>query len=157
MLRRAPILLLFALAACKGGSDTGNEARAEAEAPAATILSIPGAGLMRCTPIGSARPAASALPLDLPKNADLPDVQMIFTVELHASGDMFVNSTRTADEAALLEQAREVVAKNKDVRAVIRADTSVTHGRVIHTLDMLKQAGISKIAFGTAASSPAGQ
>ena len=32
--------------------------------------------------------------------------------------------------------------------ALIRADTSVQHGRVIRALDLLKQAGIAKIAFG---------
>jgi len=37
--------------------------------------------------------------------------------------------------------------KNKDLRAVIRADKTVEHGRVIHVLDLLKQAGIAKIAF----------
>jgi biopolymer transport protein ExbD len=44
--------------------------------------------------------------------------------------------------------------KSPDLRAVIRADASVTHGRVIRVLDLLKQAGISKIAFGVARAEP---
>jgi biopolymer transport protein ExbD len=43
--------------------------------------------------------------------------------------------------------AREAKNKTKDLRAVIRADRKVEHGRVIHVLDLLKRAGISKIAF----------
>jgi biopolymer transport protein ExbD len=30
---------------------------------------------------------------------------------------------------------------------VIRADQKVEHGRVIHVLDLLKRAGVAKIAF----------
>ena len=38
--------------------------------------------------------------------------------------------------------------QNPELRAVIKADTAVTHGRVIHVLDLLKQAHVTKIAFG---------
>ena len=33
---------------------------------------------------------------------------------------------------------------------MIRADKTVQHGRIIRVLDLLKQAGVSKIAFGVA-------
>jgi biopolymer transport protein ExbD len=33
---------------------------------------------------------------------------------------------------------------------VIRADKKVEHGRVIHVLDLLKRAGVAKIAFAVA-------
>ena len=33
---------------------------------------------------------------------------------------------------------------------MIRADKKVEHGRVIHVLDLLKQAGVAKIAFAVA-------
>ena len=48
------------------------------------------------------------------------------------------------------EDAREELAKTPDLRAVIRADTTVQHGRVITVLDLLKTGGITKIAFGVA-------
>src|SRR5262249_48612177 len=113
-------------------------------------------GVMRCTPIGSARPAASAPVLDVPKSRDPSDAQMVFAVDIRASGDMFVDSTRKVDDAALLEQARQA-AQSGDVPAIIRADASVPHGGVIHTLDILKEAGISKIAFGVSPDPPAGR
>ena len=43
--------------------------------------------------------------------------------------------------------AKDAFHKNKELRAVIRADKKVEHGRVIHVLDLLKRAGIAKIAF----------
>ena len=48
----------------------------------------------------------------------------------------------------MLPLAKEALAKNQDLRAVIRADKTVQHGRVIRVLDLLKQAGVAKIAFG---------
>jgi len=43
--------------------------------------------------------------------------------------------------------AKEQKQQNKDLRAVIRADKKVEHGRVIHILDLLKTSGVAKIAF----------
>jgi biopolymer transport protein ExbD len=37
---------------------------------------------------------------------------------------------------------------------VIKADGTVQHQRVIHVLDLLKQAGIAKIAFGVTPIAP---
>ena len=52
-----------------------------------------------------------------------------------------------ADDEALVPLAKRAKTKNKDLRAVIRADKKVEHGRVIHVLDLLRRSGISKIAF----------
>lgn len=97
---------------------------------------------------------SQSLPLDLPKAAQGQDVQLIFGLELHANGDTVVDGKKLPDEAAILPLAREAQAKNPELRAVIRADTTVQHGRVIHALDLLKQAGVSKIAFGVTPISP---
>ncbi len=83
---------------------------------------------------------SQSLPLDLPKAASGTDVQTVFSVTMAADG-------ATQDDAVLplAEQAHQ---KNPDLRAVIKADSAVPHGRVIHVLDILKQGGVSKIAFG---------
>jgi biopolymer transport protein ExbD len=52
------------------------------------------------------------------------------------------------DDAAVLGRARAAVSANRDVRAVLQADGSVPHRRVMHALDLLRQANIAKIAFG---------
>ena len=97
---------------------------------------------------------SQSLPLDLPKAAKGQDIQMIFGVELHANGDMIVNGKKVATDEGLLPLAKDELAKTPDLRAVIRADTTVQHGRVIRVLDLLKQGGVSKIAFGVSPVAP---
>lgn len=96
---------------------------------------------------------SQSMPLDLPKAASGQQVQLVFGLELHANGDLLVDGKKISGDddkqaKALLALARESLAKNKDLRAVIRADKTVQHGRIIRVLDLLKQAGVSKIAFG---------
>jgi biopolymer transport protein ExbD len=99
---------------------------------------------------------SQSLPLDLPKAANGQDIQMIFGVELHSNGDTVVNGKKIAGDDAVLPLAKEELAKTPDLRAVIRADTTVQHGRVIKVLDLLKTGGITKIAFGVAPIPPPG-
>ena len=93
---------------------------------------------------------SQAIPLDLPKAspANASEVQIIFSVILAADGTTQVDGKPMPTDDALLPLAREAHAKNNELRAVIKADSAVPHGRVIHVLDLLKQAGVSKIAFG---------
>ena len=87
------------------------------------------------------------MPMDLPKAAKAEGVQTIFSVELTVDKKTYVDSEVVANDDAILALATKALAKNKDLRAVIRADKKVEHGRVIHVLDLLKQAKLSKIAF----------
>ncbi len=91
---------------------------------------------------------SQSLPLDLPKAATGQDVQVVFAIELTAAGETLVDQKKLPADDALLALAREAHAKNPELRAVIRADTTVQHGRVIRVMDLLKQAGVTKIAFG---------
>ncbi|MDI3288247.1 biopolymer transporter ExbD [Polyangium sp. 15x6] len=91
---------------------------------------------------------SQAVPLDLPKASPGQEVQMVFSVELRANGDMVIDGKKLPNDEAALPLAKEAQAKTPDLRAVIRAEQTVQHGRVIHALDVLKRAGITKIAFG---------
>jgi biopolymer transport protein ExbD len=91
---------------------------------------------------------STSIPLDLPKAAKGETVQMVFGLELYANGDILIDGKRMNDDKTVLALAKEALAKNKDMRAVIRADKTVQHGRIIRILDLLKQAGVSRIAFG---------
>ncbi len=91
---------------------------------------------------------SQSMPLDLPKAATGQNVQTVFSVQMNVNGDIFVDQKKLPNDDAVLGLAREARSKNEDLRAVIQADQAVTHGRVIHVLDLLKQAGVSKIAFG---------
>jgi biopolymer transport protein ExbD len=89
------------------------------------------------------------VPLDLPKAATgTSDVQVVFSIILATDGRALVDGKPVANDEAILQLARDAQSQHSDLRAVIKADSAVTHGRVIHVLDLLKQAHVSKIAFG---------
>jgi biopolymer transport protein ExbD len=90
---------------------------------------------------------SQGMPMDLPKSASGEALQTVFSVELTADGKTRVDSEAVANDDALTPLAKRAKAKNKDLRAVIRADKKVEHGRVIHVLDLLRRSGIAKIAF----------
>jgi biopolymer transport protein ExbD len=89
------------------------------------------------------------VPLDLPKAATgTSDVQVVFSIILAADGRALVDGKAIPNDDAILQLGRDAQAQHADLRAVIKADAAVTHGRVIHVLDLLKQAHVNKIAFG---------
>ena len=90
---------------------------------------------------------SQGMPMDLPKAASGESLQTIFSVELAADGKTRVDSEPIASDEGIGPLAKTAQGRNKDLRAVIRADKKVEHGRVIHVLDLLKRAGIAKIAF----------
>ena len=90
---------------------------------------------------------SQGMPMDLPKSASGEALQTVFSIELTADGKTRVDSEAAADDEAIAPLAKKAKTKNKDLRAVIRADKKVEHGRVIHVLDLLRRSGVSKIAF----------
>jgi biopolymer transport protein ExbD len=89
-----------------------------------------------------------AVPMDLPKAATGSEVQQILSVVLLADGSTRANGTIVQADRALFEQAKRSLQEHPDLRAVIEADGAVPHRRVMQTLDLLRQAGLSKVAFG---------
>ncbi len=94
-------------------------------------------------------PRIKAVPLDMPRTAT-SGIDVVFSVVLTADGKTLVDSKEVSGDDAVLELAKSASEKNEDLRAVIKADSAVPHGRVIHVLDLLKQAKLKKIAFGVA-------
>ncbi len=91
---------------------------------------------------------SNSLPLDLPQAAKGEEVQMVFGVELFANGNLQVDGEPIKEDKMVMALAQDALKKDKTLRAVIRADKTVQHGRIITILDLLKQAGVAKIAFG---------
>jgi biopolymer transport protein TolR len=89
-----------------------------------------------------------AVPLDLPHAAHGEEVQVVFSVVMPVSGPVTVNGEALANDGTLSVRAREALARNPDLRAVIQADGGVPHRRVIHILDLIKGSGITRVAFG---------
>jgi biopolymer transport protein ExbD len=97
---------------------------------------------------------SKSVPLDLPKAASGSDIQTVFSVVLSADGITQVDGKTLANDDAIFPLAKAAREKNPELRAVIKADNAVPHGRVIHVLDLLKQAQVGKIAFGVSPVAP---
>jgi biopolymer transport protein ExbD len=93
---------------------------------------------------------SQGMPMDLPKASTGESIQTVFSVELTADGKTVVDSAPVPNDEVISGLAKRAKEKNKDLRAVIRADSKVEHGRVIHVLDLLNRTGVSKIAFAVA-------
>lgn len=91
-----------------------------------------------------------AVPMDLPKAASGGEVQDVFGVNLPAAGPTQVDGAAIDGDAEPLRLARAARAKNAQLRAVVRADGSVPLERVMHALDILRQADVARIAFAVA-------
>ena len=89
-----------------------------------------------------------AVPLDLPRAAHGEEVQVVLSVIMPVRGPILVDGTPLPNDDALEEKARASAAGNRELRAVIQADGEVSHRRVVHVLDQLKGAGITRVAFG---------
>jgi biopolymer transport protein ExbD len=89
-----------------------------------------------------------AVPLDLPRASQSEEIQVVFSVIVPVNGPTLVNGEPATTDEALLQLAGRAVGQDPEVRAVINADGAVPHRRIIHTLDLIKTAGIAKVAFG---------
>ena len=89
-----------------------------------------------------------AVPLDLPRASQSEEIQVVFSVIVPANGPTLVNGEPANNDDTLLQLASRAVGQDPDVRAVINADGAVPHRRIIHTLDLIKTAGIARVAFG---------
>ena len=94
-----------------------------------------------------------AVPMDLPKAATGGEVQQVFSVVLLPDHSIQVDGQKL-DEPQLLDRARSALKAHPELRAVIDADGNVPHNRVLSTLDVLRQAGLSRVAFGVAPKPP---
>ena len=88
-----------------------------------------------------------AMPMDLPKAATAGEVQTVYSVALRADGGLFVNSAQMSTDQDLFKSAKAALMKDPELRAVVHADGKVSHERVMGVLDVLRQAGATRVAF----------
>lgn len=125
--------------------------RVDAPASAATVILPPAetpSAHAPAPPVPAAPTTAAVTTIDLPKAVEWIGARVIFAVQVSANGELFVDGAKVGSDAEVLNLARLALGKTPELRAVIQADQAVTYGRVIHVLDVLKQAGVTKIAFG---------
>ena len=97
---------------------------------------------------------SKALSVDLPQAATGSEVQSIFSVVIRSNGELSIDGVAATDEQTVVTRARAERARNRELRAVIQADSAVAHGRVMRVLDLLRQAGVSKVGFGVSPHAP---
>ncbi len=99
---------------------------------------------------------APAVPMDLPQAATGQEVQVVFSVMLPQDGTLLVNGSPVADRRELTARAATALQQNPELRAVVHADGDVAHRQVLAAMDALREAGVSRIAFGVAPAPQAG-
>lgn len=92
--------------------------------------------------------ASLSLPMDLPKRAGSSEPQVPFSVELAPNDVTLVDGNKVDDIEQVMPLARAAIAESSGLRATIQADPTVSHGRVMRVVDLLRQAGVGRIAFG---------
>lgn len=92
-----------------------------------------------------------AIKVELPKAASAESVvQSVLALVITKEGDLFLNNNKaTSDE--LRAFIRNEKQGGKDLEAIIAADASVAHGRVVGLIDLIKQEGVVKFAINTEA------
>ena len=91
--------------------------------------------------------AKQAIEVDLPQAATGEGTEpTTLALTLTKEGDLYLNGAPT-DEAALKAYLPQVVEADPKAQAVIAADKSVSHGRVVRLIDLIRQLGVYKFAL----------
>jgi biopolymer transport protein TolR len=88
-----------------------------------------------------------AVPLDLPRATQSESVQVTFSIVVPRKGVALINGLPASD-ADIATRASAALRRSPNLRAVIQADGDVPHRRVVHIMDLLRGAGVSRVAFG---------
>lgn len=87
------------------------------------------------------------IPLDLPKAKTAGAQQTVLNVSVDAQGSVLANGSKLQSDAELRQRAAQALKDNPELRTVISASASATHGKVMHVLDTVRDAGITRVAF----------
>jgi biopolymer transport protein TolR len=88
-----------------------------------------------------------AIEVDLPRAAHAGEATgSTLAVVLTRDGTIYVDGVKRT-ESELAARTREVVAKDRDARAIISADKGALHGAVVRVIDVVKGEGVSRFAI----------
>jgi biopolymer transport protein ExbD len=77
------------------------------------------------------------------------------TITIDAASIVYLEKDRIDGKAELQRRVHAMWEEDNDVRIYIRADKDTTHGEVISVLDVVRSAGVQKVAFELTAKSVA--
>jgi biopolymer transport protein ExbD len=86
------------------------------------------------------------LPVDVPRVAGPSVVQATLVVAIDVGGTISLDGRRVDDPDELRRAAAAARARDPNVKAVIRASRSTTHGAVVTAMDALRRADV-RVAF----------
>jgi biopolymer transport protein ExbD len=98
--------------------------------------------------------AGQGIPLDLPKAKTAGAEQTVFNVSVDAKGAISANGQSVHDDPELKALASRALKQNPELRTVISASRSASHGQVMEVLDTVRDAGITRVAFAADKVSP---
>jgi len=88
-----------------------------------------------------------SIEVDLPRAAAAGEATgSILALVLASDGTVYLDGAR-ADETQVRQRVREAVLRDRDTRAIISADRMALHGAVVHLIDLVKQAGVTRFAI----------
>jgi biopolymer transport protein ExbD len=88
-----------------------------------------------------------SVPVHVPKAyTSRPAAAASQALALTAQGDIFYSNKRVT-RPQLTQILEKAVSINPELRIVLSADTSVPHGKVVELLDLIRQAGVAKVAL----------
>lgn len=89
------------------------------------------------------------LPIDLPQAKSVQQADNLpLSVTILADGRISMEETIVSFDE-LSQNMIHRIHENKDSAVVLRADKIVEHGRVVEVMDILKEAGVKKLAIAT--------
>jgi biopolymer transport protein ExbD len=93
--------------------------------------------------------ASRSIPMDLPTADGSPTPQQrTLAISINAQGELFLDAEpRTEDALRADVQAYARDTAEPDRRAAIAADASVSHGQVVHIIDLLRRNGVNHFAI----------
>jgi biopolymer transport protein ExbD len=81
-----------------------------------------------------------------PSAAQTQAKAMVMSVTVALGGVLYVDRERV-DEAGLTARLKKAAAEDPQRSLVVSADSRVTHGEVVHVIDLAKQQGINRFAI----------
>ena len=91
--------------------------------------------------------AKQAIEVELPRASNATTLKpTTIAVTLTSDGSLYLNE-KPVTAAALRDQVAAAVAKDAKTQVVISGDKSVSHGRVVWVLDLVKSLGVTSFAI----------
>jgi biopolymer transport protein ExbD len=88
-----------------------------------------------------------AIKVDLPKAASGSEqTKTTLAITISKDNAVYLNGERSSD-SGIVTYIQSELPKNPDLQAIIAADKVVSHGDVIHVIDLVKRSGVHRFAL----------